>query len=257
MSLKSAIYTGTLHHRRTAPKVHDFRYRVALFYIDLDELERVFSIPFLFSLRSPRLMGFDRRDYLGRTGSLKEAVCDLVQAKTGERPRGPVRMLTQIRYFGFCFNPVTFYYCFDGKGEALEYVAAEITNTPWNERMPYAFKYEGSDFEFPKDFHVSPFFKMDFHYVWRFNAPAPHDQQSAIRVHMENRVLREDGTPGERVFEANLVVKPKPLNAWNGVLTVISFPLLTFKAFVAIYWEALCIYLKGVPFVPHPKGQKG
>ncbi|NDG84590.1 MAG: DUF1365 family protein, partial [Proteobacteria bacterium] len=89
VSFKSAIYTGILHHRRTAPKVHDFRYRVALFYLDLDELERVFPVPFLFSLRSPRIMGFDRRDYLGRTGSLKEAVCDLVQAKTGERPRGP------------------------------------------------------------------------------------------------------------------------------------------------------------------------
>ncbi|NDG85064.1 MAG: DUF1365 family protein [Proteobacteria bacterium] len=152
---------------------------------------------------------------------------------------------------------MTFYYCFDEKDEKLEYVAAEITNTPWNERMPYAFKYDGTDFGFPKDFHVSPFFKMDFHYVWRFNVPDPKDPHSAIRVHMENLALREDGTPGERVFYADLVVKPRVLTAWSVAVTVIAFPLLTLKSFLAIYWEALCIYLKGVPFVPHPKGQKG
>ena len=86
--------------------------------------------------------------------SLKETVWDLVEKKTGERPKGPVRMLTQLRYFGFCFNPVTFYYCFDEAGLKVEYIAAEITNTPWNERKQYGFKFEGRDFEFKKDFCI-------------------------------------------------------------------------------------------------------
>jgi hypothetical protein len=252
--MKSAIYTGTLHHRRTQPKVHDFQYQVAMFYLDLDELPRVFSTRFLFSMRSPSLLRFDRKDYLSGKPNLKEAVYDLVEAQTGERPSGPVRMLTQIRYFGFCFNPVTFYYCFDAKGEKLEYIATEITNTPWNERMPHAFKFEGRDFEFKKNFHVSPFFKMDFLYRWKFNEPTPVDLKSAIRVQMENLEIKADESPGDRVFLANLVLKPKPLTPISVSVTVLAFPLLTVKAFLGIYWQALLIFLKGVPFVPHPKG---
>jgi DUF1365 family protein len=251
--MKSAIYTGILHHRRTAPKVHDFKYQLALFYLDLDELDSVFSVPFFFSNRSPRLIGFKRSDYLAGKGSLKESVLDLVEKKTGERPKGPVRMLSQLRYLGFCFNPVTFYYCFDEAGVKLEYIAAEITNTPWNERKPYGFKFDGRDFEFKKDFHVSPFFKMNLHYVWRFNEPAPDDHESKIRVRMEDWEMHEQGHPTEQVFEANLILKPQTLTRWNVIKTVLGFPLLTFKAFLAIYWQALCIYLKRVPFIPHPR----
>jgi DUF1365 family protein len=225
-----------------------------MFYLDLDELEEVFSIPLLLSLKAPRILGFERKDYLAGKPNLKEAVYDLVEAQTGERPRGPVRMLTQIRYLGFCFNPVTFYYCFDAAGERLEYIAAEITNTPWNERMPHAFKFEGKDFEFKKNFHVSPFFKMNFHYRWKFNEPTPQDLKSSIRVQMENLEINPDESLGARVFQANLILKPKRLTPISVVMTVFSFPLLTLKAFFAIYWQAFLIFLKGVPFVPHPKG---
>jgi hypothetical protein len=95
---------------------------------------------------------------------------------------------------------------------------------------------------------------MNYRYVWRFNEPAPEDQDSAIRVRMENLAPATEGMPEKRVFEANLSVRPRALTGRNVLVTVLSFPFLTFKAFFAIYWQALMLLLKGVPFVPHPKG---
>ena len=68
---------------------------------------------------------------------LADAVRDLVEERTGARPAGPIRLLTHLRSFGHCFNPVSFYYCFDPAGERVEAVVAEVTNTPWGERHAY------------------------------------------------------------------------------------------------------------------------
>ena len=84
------------------------------------------------------------------------------------RPAGPIRLLTHLRYFGYCMNPVSFYYCFDAAGTALETIVAEITNTPWRERhqyvLPVAERRRALRFEFDKDFHVSPFMPMEMQY---------------------------------------------------------------------------------------------
>ncbi len=254
--MMNAIYTGTLHHHRLTPKVHRFSVPVAFFYLDLDAIESTFGIPVLFSHRFPRILGFDRKDYLAGKPSLKETVSDLVEKKTGRRPRGPIRLLTQIRYFGFCFNPVSFYYCFDESGERLEFIASEITNTPWNERMPYAFEFKGVDFEFQKDFHVSPFFTMNYHYTWSFNEPSPSDPDSRLRVIMKNHELKGETGKGDLAFQALLDLSPLPLTPGTLIKTVLTHPLLTFRSFLGIYWHALRIFLKGVPFVPHPDSEK-
>ncbi|MBU6154473.1 MAG: DUF1365 family protein [Bdellovibrionales bacterium] len=252
----NAIYTGSLHHQRLTPKVHRFSYPVAFFYLDLDRIAETFKVPLFFSDKFPRILGFNRKDYLKGKSSLKETVCDLVEKKTGKRPNGPIRILTQIRYFGFCFNPVSFYYCFDESDTRLEFIASEITNTPWNERMPYAFEFEGKDFEFRKDFHVSPFFTMNYHYVWSFNAPTPATSDSKLRVLMKNFEFTADGKKGDLAFRAILEMKPMPLTAWNLTKTVLTHPLLTFRSFLAIYLQAFLIFCKGVPFVPHPDSEK-
>jgi len=252
--MKNAIYVGTLHHHRLSPKVHRFSYPVAFFYLDLDEIESTFRIPVLFSHRFPRILGFNRKDYLAGQPSLKESVRDLVEKKTGQRPRGPIRILTQIRYFGFCFNPVSFYYCFDESGERLEFIASEITNTPWKERMPYAFEFKGQDFVFQKDFHVSPFFTMNYRYTWTFVEPTPQKPDSRLRVIMKNHELTDRAN---LAFQAILDLKPQPLTLKTVVKTVLTHPLLTFRSFLGIYWQAFLIYLKGVPFVPHPGSDSG
>ena len=252
MSFKSQIYTGMLHHRRTSPKVHDFRYQVAMFYLDISEIEKIFKVPFLFSFRGPSLAGFRRGDYLKGDESLSQAVKDLILAKTGRLHDGPIRLLTQIRYFGFCFNPVSFYYCFDAS-EKLKFVVAEITNTPWNERHSYVLEMnplvECSHFEFQKDFHVSPFFPMELQYRWSLNSPNPVGAMATLRVDMEDWDLKSK----ECVFEAHLSLKAKEMNSKNLILLVLGFPFLTFKTFFAIYFQALLLLMKRVPFYSHPK----
>jgi len=165
----SCLYEGWVRHRRYAPRAHAFRYRLFMLYLDLDELDTVFRGRWLWSTRRPALAWFRRADYLGDARvPLKQAVLDRVEQATGRRPRGPVRLLTHLRYCGHCMNPVSFYYCFDETGERVDTVVAEITNTPWGERHVYVLPVDPDQrvlhFRFDKRLHVSPFMAMDLNY---------------------------------------------------------------------------------------------
>jgi len=176
----SSLYTGHIRHRRFGPRRNDFRYRIFLTYLDLAELPTLFDRRWFWSARRPALAWFRRKDYLGDPAlPLDTAVRDRVEAETGQRPTGPIRLLTHIRQFGYTFNPVSFYYVFDATGERLETVVAEITNTPWDERHAYVLRVTEAErvgaqvlrWQFDKRFHVSPFLPMDMRYDWRFSEP--------------------------------------------------------------------------------------
>jgi uncharacterized protein len=161
--MHSRIYKGWVRHRRLAPSPHQFSYRIFMLYLDLAELPQAFDRVPLWSARRRAPARFKREDYLGPTDvPLDQAVRDLVEARLARRPRGPIRLLTHARYFGYCFNPVSFYYCFDEAGEHLDAIVAEITNTPWGERHAYVLDAAADAgrlkrFAFDKHFHVSPF----------------------------------------------------------------------------------------------------
>ena len=94
------------------------------------------------------MVSFNRLDYHNaKTESLDQAVRDTVQKKVGNRPSGKIRMLAHLRYFGYCFNPVTFYYCFNREDDQVEFILAEVTNTPWKERFSYVLKASGNNKE--------------------------------------------------------------------------------------------------------------
>lgn len=158
--MHSCLYDGWVRHRRFAPRAHAFRYRLFMAYLDLTELDRVFRGRWFWSTRRPALAWFRRADYLGDPSvPLDQAVRDCVERNTGVRPRGPIRLLTHLRYFGYVFNPVSFYYCFDTADTRVETIVAEITNTPWGERHAYVLSARGEQplrFRFGKAFHVSP-----------------------------------------------------------------------------------------------------
>ena len=245
--LTSCLYRGWVHHRRHTPNEHSFRYPLFLLYLDLDELTRVFAGRWLWSVERRNVASFWRDDYLGpHDVPLAQAVRDRVERASGFRPTGPIRMLAHLRYLGFCFNPVTFYYCFDPDGETLRAVVAEVTNTPWNERHTYVLTADtdrpplgGS---FPKQFHVSPFFDMDHEYHCRFTTPADR-----LAVHMQNRV------DGKRVFDATLRLERRPLRSSELARVLCRHPFMTGTVVAAIYWQAVRLWRKRMPFFPHPK----
>ena len=246
----SALYVGSVRHRRHAPVEHVFRYEHAMLYLDLDEIDAVFAREPLVSVGRSNLAWFRRADYLGPADvPLDVAVRDLVEARTGARPRGPIRMLTQLRTFGYLFNPVTFYYVFDAAGTRVDTVVAEITNTPWLERHAYVLARADGEargrrlrFRFPKHFHVSPFLPMDLLHDWRFAEPG-----ARLHVHMEDR--RE----GAVVLDATLALTRVPLGERRYTRHLLRHPLATFKVTAGIYAQALRLWWKRCPFFPHPK----
>ena len=247
--MHSAIYTGRLRHRRFAPRAHAFTYDLFMMYVDLAELDSVFRGRWLWSARRPALAWLRRADYLGDPSvSIDQAVRDRVTAETGIRPMGPIRMLTHLRYFGFGFNPVTFYYCFDPNDERVEVIVAEITNTPWFERHAYVLRTEKRGttlggtrdvlrFAFDKDFHVSPFMPMNVRYDWRFSAPGER-----LTVHMQN--LQADG----KLFDATLDIRRREISAASLAKVLIQFPLMTLKVATGIYWQACKLWWQRLPF---------
>ena len=163
--MKSAIYFGRVRHRRMAPVLHEFSYRMFMLYLDLSELPRLFDRRWLWSARGPALARFRREDHFGDPAvPLADSVRDLVARETGVRPAGPIRLLTHLRYFGHVFNPVSFYYCFDKDDSRVETIVAEVNNTPWGEQHCYVLPQSmnagqaGHGRYFPeKVMHVSPF----------------------------------------------------------------------------------------------------
>ena len=256
MTMKSAIYEGVVRHRRMTPREHAFEFPLFMVYLDLSEIGRVFSMTRLWSVDRVAPARFRREDYLGAgTGTLDTAIRERVVRETGRPVAGPIRMLTHLRYFGYCFNPVTFYYCFDAPGTRVDTIVAEITNTPWKERHTYVLdRRDGRDegnvtrWEFDKRFHVSPFMPMEMGYDWAFGAPG-----ADLFVHMNLRP-RDGGT---KTFDATLQLTRHELTPVRMRMQLVRYPLMTARVVGRIHFEALRLWLGRVPIVEHPGAGTG
>ncbi len=259
----SAIYRGEVWHRRVQPREHAFRYRVFMLYLDLDELAQLASLSPLVSLRRKIWpASFRREDYFSIPGQenlgVAESVRLAVQRGLGFTPPGSIRLLTNLRYFGYLANPISCYYCFDTDGKTLQALLLEVTNTPWGERCHYVLDCRGDASEaiaFDKTMHVSPFMPMDMTYQWQGNCPAEQlvfSLKNFTGRPCENSETEAGGDKPEPVFSAGVRFSRVPMSAKNLNLTLIRYPLMTVKVIAGIYWQALKLFVKRLPVCPHP-----
>jgi uncharacterized protein len=243
--MDDCFVTGRVWHRRRAPRVHAFNYRLYFSLLDVETLPETFRRSRWWSIERFNLVCFRRSDYLGPPDQpLADALRDRVQSESGQRPSGRIFMLTHLRQWGLAFNPVTFYFCHD-QGR-LAFIVAEIHNTPWGERHAYVLDCRdqaGPEYRFcfDKVFHVSPFLPMQLGYDWRFSV-----DQDRLDVHM---LVTEQGA---ECFSAGMRLSPQPITSSAMRTMPLRFPLVCFKVLAGIYWQAFRLWLKRIPLHTHP-----
>ena len=246
--MKSCIYKGQVRHRRFEIKGNHFSYPLFMLYLDLDELPSLFQKRWFWSAHKPALAWFRRQDHLFEPSkSLRAELQEIVFEKTGKQLGGPVRLLTHLRYFGYCFNPISMYFCYDSSDEKIEFIVAEVSNTPWGERHCYvldASRNKGSEkkfhFRHPKEFHVSPFMDEAMDYSWVITEP-----DKSLVVHIEN--MRNEN----KIFDATLSMNRSPITGLGLASVLIAYPLMTLQVIALIHYQALKLWLKRIPYVPY------
>jgi DUF1365 family protein len=246
--MRSCIYFGFVSHRRTTPVAHRFRYRLPIFYLDLDELPALHQRLRLLSVNAPNLMSFHDADHVdARPIATKAKITQYLQTQGIDLAGGKVFLLTQCRLLHYVFNPVSFHFCHGADG-ALRAIVAEVNNT-FGERYLYALSDEnrlpststGARYRATKAMHVSPFLSRDGEYEFSFH-PVGDALAIAARV-------SEHGRP---CFAATVTGVRRPLSDRTLIALLLRHPLLTHKITAAIHWQALRLYWKGAPFHRQP-----
>jgi uncharacterized protein len=260
--LRSALYEGTVTHRRAQPAHHfDSPVMLPLLFLDeLAELRRVHALvdfdPDPHHGRWPTAIRFHRDDYLPSVaGTLRDAVEDVV-AGAGGSVRGPVAMLGHVRTWGWLFNPLTLYYCFDPSGREVEWTVLEVSNTPWHERCSYVVGPPG-EHRFAKAMHVSPFLPARGEYTLRYSAPA-----DGIRISLDVAAPPPPAPYGQ-LYEpspdrtkpqlaATMVLRRRPLDRAGLARLLWGQPLMTTRVSGGIYAQALRLVARGATIHRHP-----
>ncbi|MDX2319838.1 MAG: DUF1365 domain-containing protein [Moritella sp.] len=245
--IHSCIYQGEVFHQRFSPREHKFSYKIFFLAIDLDELPQLNNIGRLFQTDRFAPLRFFAPDYLHHKSQIsKQDIWDKVVELGGDNKLGRVLFVGQMRCFGLYFSPINTYYCYNETGD-LSYLLAEVSNTPWNERHYYLIDLQDAQV-CEKAFHVSPFMDLEMKYHWRIKAPSEH-----LSLSLESRA---HGLEDDKFFRANVAMTRQAFTNRNLLKNLLSIPMMTLKTLLGIYWQALKLYVKGVPYIAHSKKDK-
>jgi len=238
--MRSALYNATVMHLRLRPVRHQFRYRIFTLLLDLDELPALDKALRLFSYNRGNLFSFHDRDHgLGDGAGLKDWVQAQVRA-AGLAGDGPVLLQCLPRMFGYVFNPLCVYYCYDRQGR-LEALLHQVSNT-FGDRHSYLLPVTARDGRgvvaqsVDKALFVSPFNGMDHRYHFQVRDP---DGRLSV-------VIRQTDAKGTLLF-ATIAGDRKPLTDYSLFRSFLGFPAMTLSVMAAIHWHALRLWIKGVP----------
>jgi DUF1365 family protein len=241
----AALYFGKVMHARLKPTGHRFNYRVMSLLIDLDHLAAADRQSPLFGVNRAALYGFYEADHGHRDGSSLRGYAQRCAAEQGvDLTGGRVLLLCYPRLFGYTFNPLSVYFCYRADGE-LALLIYEVRNTLGDiHTYPLAVKPDqtsdaGIRQQQDKLFYVSPFIEMAMRYHFRVSPPG-----NDVKLH-----ILETDRDGP-LLAATFCGRRRTLTTAALSRSFFSLPLVTFKIVLAIHWEALRLWLKGVRPVP-------
>lgn len=244
--MKSCLYKCEVMHYRLKPLKHWFKYKTFMFYLDLDEIELFSKTLWFFSRNKFNIYNFRDKDHLNYGAVTVKKNLLLYLNKQGINEEiDRIVLLTNVAIFGYNFNPVSFYFCFDKKGNPICAVP-EVGNT-FGEIKPFLLKREtfnNNTFSSlrKKYFYVSPFIALNS--TFEFNLEIPGK---------ELRIDINDYDMSGKFFISKLTGKRRDLNDFNLFIYAFKFPLLTLKIITAIHWQALKLFLKKIPY--HKKNE--
>jgi DUF1365 family protein len=245
--MESALYVGKLRHRRFSPRAHSFSYPVYMAFLDIDRLPELMRVSPFASYNGWNWTAFCDRDHFGDPQqTLRDRLTGDAARNGVALPDGPIFLLTHLRYLGYVFNPVSFYYCYDASGQ-LEMMLAEVNSTfgeshnYWltaaeQKKCKAAMRYTT-----PKQMHVSPFMPMQLEYDWIFTQP-----DSRLVAHMNTFAQ------GKSSFDATLQLQRRPWKRSELHKVLVQYPFMTLRVIGAIHWQALKLWIKGVPVYTLP-----
>ena len=254
---EAGLYTGTLRHRRFRPRRHEFTYTLFMAWLDIDRIPELMAQSPWTSYNRFNWASFEERDHFGDPRlSLRERVTQDARAHDIPLPDGPIFLLTHLRYLGYCFNPISFYFCYDRSGH-LDTILAEVNSTfgersnywlwPKNRQLDHQASATALHYRCPKAIHVSPFMEMDLDY--EFVLTEPGEKLVAHMNTLERGPAFESSRP---FFDATLTLKYQTWTARSLGLVLLRHPWMTVKVIAAIHWEALRLFMKRVPVYSHP-----
>lgn len=242
----ASLYFGKVTHARLKPKIHRFNYNIFSLVIDLDRYEEASKNSFMFGVNSTALISFHEKDHGPRDGTPLRAYIDKLLSDGKIEKPAKVMLWCNPRVFGYTFNPLSIYFCYDENDEVIALVY-QVNNT-FGETHSYVAKVSETQKNTPaiknsaqKCFYVSPFLDMDLRYDFRIQPPT-----NVLKI----RILEHD--ENGPILSATFSGKNKDLTSKNLVLGMLKTLGLTWKITAGIHFEALILWFKGIKLTKRP-----